>query len=94
MHTLKPLDERRSFGRREETRALVTLEEHSVIGGLGSAVAELLAESAQVRTHFKRIGVPPRFSPRVGSQEFLLIENGLDVGSIQSTVIDLLERTP
>lgn len=45
-----------------------------------------------MRTQFRRIDIPPRFSPRVGSQEFLLAENGLDAGSIYGTVVDLLER--
>jgi len=92
MHTLKPLDDEAVLRAASETRALVTLEEHSVIGGLGSAVAELLAESIDVRTYFKRLGVPSRFSPRVGSQEYLLAENGLEASSIQGAIIDLLDR--
>jgi len=92
MHTLKPLDDEAVLRAASETRALVTLEEHSVIGGLGSAVAEILAESIDVRTYFKRLGVPSRFSPRVGSQEYLLAENGLEASSIQGAIIDLLDR--
>jgi transketolase len=92
MHTLKPLDEAAVLEAARETQALVTLEEHSVVGGLGSAVAELLAESDGVRTRFRRIGVPSRFSPRVGSQEYLLAENGLSVDAIRATVGELLGR--
>lgn len=90
MHTLRPLDEEAVLRAALETSALVTLEEHSVIGGLGSAVAELLAERPDVRTPFKRLGVPSRFSPRMGSQEYLLAENGLDEGSIRAAVVGLL----
>ena len=92
MHTLKPLDDEAVLRAVSETRAVVTLEEHSIVGGLGSAVSELLAERNGARACFKRLGVPSRFSPRVGSQEFLLAENGLDVRSIHGAVTELLER--
>jgi transketolase len=92
MHTLKPLDEEAVLAAARETRAMLTIEEHSIIGGLGSAVAELLAETEDVRIPFKRLGVPPRFSPRVGTQEYLLAENGLDDNSIMGAVTSLLGR--
>ena len=90
MHTLRPLDDEAVLRAVSETRAVVTLEEHSVVGGLGSAVSELLAERTEERAPFKRLGVPPRFSPRVGSQEYLLAENGLDVETIHGVVTRLL----
>src|SRR4051812_40805577 len=92
MHTLKPLDEEAVLAAARETSAILTIEEHSIIGGLGSAVAELLAETEDVRIPFKRLGVPPRFSPRVGTQEYLLAENGLDDNSIMEAVTSLLGR--
>jgi len=90
MHTLKPLDEAAVLEAARETKAVITIEEHSIIGGLGSAVAELLAEANDVRTRFRRIGVPSRFSPRVGTQEYLLAENGIDVANICRTAGELL----
>jgi transketolase len=92
MHTLKPLDESAVLEAARQTPAILTIEEHSVVGGLGSAVAELLAETDEVRVRFRRIGVPPRFSPRVGTQEYLLAENGIDVDGIRRTVGELLGR--
>ena len=92
MHTLKPLDDEAVMAAARETRAILTIEEHSIIGGLGSAVAELLAETEDVRVPFKRLGIPPRFSPRVGTQEYLLQENRLDLNSIVEAVTALLER--
>ena len=77
MHTLKPLDTEAVLAAARETGAIFTLEQHSVIGGLGSAVAEVLAE-ADVKVKFKRIGLPSAFSPRVGSQQYLEAQNGLD----------------
>jgi transketolase len=86
MHTVKPLDEEAIVRAATETGAVLTLEEHSVVGGLGSAVAEVLAERDDVDTRFRRLGLPPRFSPRVGSQSYLLAENGLDVESVAGQV--------
>jgi transketolase len=94
MHTLRPLDDEAVLRAVSETRAVVTLEEHSIVGGLGSAVSELLAERTEPRAPFKRLGVPPRFSARVGSQEYLLAQNGLDVEGISGAVTGLLEHAP
>lgn len=72
MHTVKPLDE--SAILRAATRASVvaTLEEHSVLGGLGGAVSEVIAEAGLERPPaFKRIGLPSAFAKTIGSQEFL-----------------------
>ena len=91
MHTLEPLDKEAVFSAARETQAIITLEEHGIVGGLGSAVAELLAESSE-RVPFRRMGVPRRFSPRVGSQEFMLGENGLDLEGVRATVADIIGR--
>jgi transketolase len=73
-----------------ETEAVITIEEHSVVGGLGSAVAERLAETDGTHARFRRIGVPAQFSPRIGSQEYMLAENGIDVDGIRRTLGELL----
>ena len=77
MHTLKPLDSTAVLAAARETGAVVTLEQHSVIGGLGSAVAEVLAEEPGLSVRFKRIGLPSAFAPRVGSQQYLEEQFGL-----------------
>lgn len=77
---LKPLD---GAGLRRELAgraAVVTLEEHSVFGGLGSAVAEAAAEEGTFRVC--RIGVEDRFSRRCGTHAYLLREHGLDVPAV------------
>ena len=56
MHTLKPLDEALVKKCAKNTNAIITAEEHSVIGGLGAAVAETLAEN-NLSTHFYRMGI-------------------------------------
>ncbi len=92
MHTLKPLDTQEVVAALEETGALFTLEEHSVIGGLGSAVAEVVAESEAPRRPFRRLGVPSVFSPHIGSQEYLLAQFGLDEGGVVRSILEVLER--
>ncbi len=94
MHTLKPLDTEAVLAAARETRAIVTLEEHSIIGGLGSAVAEVLAEAGGVQARFKRLGLPPYFSHHVGSQDFLRERHGLTEDGILKSVQPLLELSP
>lgn len=91
MHTLKPLDTDAVLAAARETRAVVTIEEHSIIGGLGSAVAEVLAEAGGTRAAFKRIGLPSAFSPHIGSQEYLQARHGLTPESIAAIVAGVLQ---
>jgi len=60
MHTIKPLDEKLVLKCAKETKAIITAEEHSIIGGLGAAVAEILAEN-NVQTRFLRMGIKDVF---------------------------------
>jgi transketolase len=90
---LKPLDDEAVLAAARETGAILTLEQHSVIGGLGGAVAEILAESG-LPVRFKRIGLPSAFSPRVGSQRYLEEQNGLTEEPVLRAVEGLLEASP
>jgi transketolase len=56
MHTIKPLDENLVLKCARETSAIITAEEHSIIGGLGAAIAEILAEK-NIKTMFYRMGI-------------------------------------
>jgi len=60
MHTVKPLDEKLVLKCAKETKAIITAEEHSIIGGLGAAVAETIAEKG-ANTHFLRMGIKDIF---------------------------------
>jgi transketolase len=86
MHTLKPLDENAVLTAARETSAIFTLEEHSIIGGLGSAVAEILAESAEHEVVFKRFALPSAFACKSGSQEYLRANFGLGVESLSDAI--------
>lgn len=89
MPTIKPIDTEIILESIQKTKAVVTLEEHSIIGGLGSAVAEVIAESG-VRVKFKRIAVPDRFTKGSGLQEYMRRANGLSVEQIITTIRSLL----
>ncbi len=81
---MKPFDAETVLGSCERTGAVVTVEEHSTIGGLGSAVAELVAERAGRRIPLKRIGVADTFGES-GSADELLEKHGLTVENIAAT---------
>ena len=90
MHTIKPIDTEAVRTAARETPVVVTLEEHSVIGGLGGAVAEVIAESEDATARFKRLGLPPDFCTEVGSQSYLLERCGLSTAGILKTIRPLL----
>ncbi len=91
MHTIKPLDEAAVLEAARDTGAIVTVEEHSVIGGLGSAVAEVLAESVGGRARLKRLGLPSAFCSRIGSQDYLRGSYGLSADGIAASCRELLQ---
>jgi transketolase len=70
IHTIKPLDVEKLIKIINRGKPIVTLEEHSIIGGLGSAVAEVIAENGK-SVKFKRIGIQDKFCHDVGSQSYL-----------------------
>jgi transketolase len=74
MHTVKPLDEKAIVAAAEKCGAVVTVEEHQVAGGLGSAVAEYLSEHSPIRV--VRVGVEDRFG-QSGKVQELYEEYGL-----------------
>ena len=88
MHTIKPID-RGAIIRAANCGAIVTAEDHSVIGGLGSAVAEVLAEEAPTMMHM--IGVRDKFGES-GSPSDIMDKMGLTSENIASKVEDLLSK--
>jgi transketolase len=74
-----------------ETEAIFTIEEHSILGGLGTAVAEVLAETEGTKAPLKRIGVPAAFSPHIGSQEYMLQCHALTDEAIALAVAHTLQ---
>ena len=89
--TLKPLDEECILESAKNTKAIITVEEHSIIGGLGSAVAEVLCESG-INIPFKRLGVPSEFPERVGDQDWFLSKYNLTKEGISNSIIELFNK--
>lgn len=72
-------------------KTVVTLEEHSVNGGIGSIVAEMVAESAIVSSRLLRIGINNRFTESCGSYDYAILEHKLDFGSVKTRILSFLE---
>ena len=84
MHTIKPLDEEAVVRFASSCGAIVTVEEHSVIGGLGDAVGDVLLRN-RCAIPFEKIGVQDRFG-QSGKPDDVLAEYGLDVASIAARI--------
>lgn len=83
IHTIKPLDEELVIKAAEETGKLITVEEHSVIGGLGSAVCDVVCEKNLAPVH--KIGVKDVFGESATAEE-LLEKHGLDAKGIYKDI--------
>jgi len=93
MHTIQPIDVQAIADAAVQTGGLVTIEEHTISGGLGGAVAEAVADSGRFPKTFLRLGIRERGLPDVGSQEYLRTQHGLDRGAIVRRVLDAIRST-
>ncbi len=90
IHTIKPLDSQLIIKTAQTTTHLFTLEEHSIVGGLGSAVAEVLSEAKIKNLQFKRLGVPDKTHHFIGSREYLCQHFSLSPEKIVKTILKSL----
>ena len=91
--TLKPLDAETILSYVGSVTAVVTIEEHSIIGGLGSAVAELIAEAGfNPGKLFKRIGIPDTFPDAYGSQDSLMERYSITTQNLMTVITGLLDQ--
>ena len=88
--TVKPLDTELLLDCVSKVRAVVTVEEHTIVGGLGSAVAETMLEAGLGRP-FKRVGVPDLFPDHYGTQNEIMERYGIWPGPVAETVKGLLK---
>jgi transketolase len=88
MHTLKPLDVAALLKAARETRAIITVEEHSIYGGLGSACAEVLAQQGG-GIPFKIVGIPDEYTVS-GSQTEIFKHYGISPEGLAATAQALL----
>ena len=90
MHTVKPLDVEAVLAAARQTGGILCVEEHTIDGGLGGAIAETCLDAGVTPRVFARLGLRGGFSSVVGSQDFLRCKYGLDSKSIIARVLALL----
>jgi transketolase len=86
MHTLKPLDKEAIIKAAQETKRIITLEENNILGGLGGAVSEVLAETGNLNIKFKRMGFNDIYPSKVGYREYLRKIYGFSKDDIIKTI--------
>ena len=84
--TVKPIDQETILKCAEETEAVFTVEEHNIMGGFGSAVAEVMAE-AGTGSPLYRIGMHDEYCEKVGDQKYLRNEYGLSAAKIEEYIL-------
>jgi transketolase len=90
VHTVKPLDVEAIRENAAPAPVVVTIEEHTIVGGLGSAVAEIVAEAAfNPSKHFRRIGIPDVFPDEYGSQASLMARYDITAKNLVATIGEL-----
>lgn len=90
MHTLKPIDKKALINEIREEKLIFTLEEHNIIGGLGSAVGEILFDFNLGNRVLKRIGVADQYADVIGEQDYLKKYYKIDPESIYRKIIAYL----
>lgn len=85
--TVKPIDKGTIEHVAESFDLIVTCEEHNIIGGFGSAVAEVMAEMKQKKAVLLRVGLNDEYSIRVGNQKYLRSQYGIDANGIVEKIL-------
>lgn len=93
VHTIKPFDSEAIINAALETGGIITVEEHSLHGGLGGLVSETLMDAGIMPQRFMRLGLEDTFSSIVGSQQYLRKRYGLDSTAIENKIRSMLQKT-
>ena len=88
--TVKPIDRELIETVARDFELIVTCKEHNVVGGFGSAVAEVMAEMREKRAYLLRIGINDQYCVRVGNQKYLREQYGMDGKTIAERVMEAL----
>lgn len=90
--TVKPIDKETIENMSREFDLVVTCEEHNIVGGFGSAVAEVMAEMKDKKAVLMRIGLNDEYSVRVGNQKYLRQQYGMDSSSIYKKIMAAVNK--
>lgn len=92
MHTIKPFDRDKLIKVAEKSDVIISIEEHTIIGGLGSACAEVILEAGfQSTKKFKRIGIPDTFPSGYGGQNDMMRRQGITVESVLKSINSVMD---
>lgn len=92
-HTVKPFDKLHFLKQIAHSEIIITIEEHTICGGLGSIAAEIIAEASfAAPKKFIRIGFPDIFPDHFGNQSKIMDRYGISVNEIKSTVLNLINK--
>lgn len=89
--TVKPIDKKLIEKISTEFDLIVTCEEHNILGGFGSAVAEVMVELSQNKARLMKIGIDDEYSVLVGNQQYLRKQYGIDANSILKKILIVVE---
>ena len=92
VHSIKPLDQGPILDAARETGAIVTVEEHNIVGGLGSAVAETCMSAGVMPKAFHRIGLADEYPTVVGDQDYLRTAYGMDAPAIVEASLKVIAQ--
>lgn len=84
--TVKPIDKETIENVAKRFELIVTCEEHNIVGGFGSAVAEVIAEMKNKKATLLRIGINDEYSVRVGNQKYLREQYGIDADGVATKI--------
>ncbi len=90
--TVKPIDRDTIVKCANEYDLIITVEEHNILGGFGSAVSEVLAELSGINARVSRVGLEDKYSSIVGSQKYLRDQYGISAEKIAAKVEDALHE--
>ena len=90
MHTIKPIDKKEIRAASEDTKGIFTIEEHTIVGGLGGAVSEVCVSESLNPGFFRSIGLKDVFSSVVGDQQYLRKHYDMDSDYIVSQAVEIL----
>ena len=89
-HTLRPFDTETLIHLAQTNKAVVTVEEHSRVGGLGSLAADAFVDSGTMPLRFAAICLPEAYSSVVGSQQYLRTRYGIHASAIVARITKLM----
>ena len=88
--TIKPLNKKYIYDIAKKSSVIITIEEHGLIGGFGSIIADILLQSKVHKFRFKTIGLDDKVHKEIGDQKFLKELNGLGLNELVTTIVNFV----